>query len=1054
MHDNPIFPRLMMFVMSILLLTACAPSPGGRTEALVSPSSEAAVTQPSRNPSPSAVAADQLASFEEEGLFICQFEDDIAIWQGYTQATETRVGEDGLPPEGYLNVARWHAKYTDRWVKPAAGFVRSDGQVKLGATSGRWSNTTENTRIVATEIPHDWSGYLYLSFWAYSTDANDAAIEIVAYSESDSTPEDDYFKKELVIDWTGWRLFEIPLGEFRAVRSPVGWHKIDYLKLASSGWGHDPKPTTDLYFDAMKLSNQRIAPLIAIDLPEDRMHPNLLLNQTEIQEIKQKVEQYPWAREAYRKLKANADAWATRTEIAVPETGGGFYHAADATAYQITEEHYRHADAARDMGLMFQLTGDRKYVKNAKAILLDYADKYLTYEIHDKAERTGEQAEAGGRATPQGINEATWAISVAWAYDLLYDELTPQEREAIETRVLRPAAEIIMDNNEGRHNHQTWYNAGVGVIGFALGDKELVWYALDKDDSGFRYQMQKSITGEGMWYEGSMHYQFYVLRALFPLMEAAYHSGIDLYQEPAYKKLFDFMLEYADRDMRLPTINDGRVVVLTEPDRAPFYEVAYRRLGDPRYAAVLQAYPRTDLLALLYGVGDLPQSELPAWRSRYFEDSKLVALRSDAGDKNLQAVLNILGYQGGHSHPDQLGLVLHGLGMIFAPDAGSIKYRLPAHVAYFKQSIAHNALVVDGQSQERTPPPTLKVFEGSDSLQVTRAATSDAYPGVDLERTLLLTDDYLVDVFQTRSDVDHIYDWVYHNLGQFTSPDLNFSPADGFAGGSNGYEYLQNVRTAGPWQGGVWQADWEIDPNRHVRATLLGEPDDRYFLADGLIAADKNDEIADYTVPVLLARRETNATRYVAILEPYRSTPQISRIDPVTVLDAGGQPLNLESGVAMTIERQDSRDLLIIDDSGQLKQVGNLRFDAQQLWASSKDGDLRTLYLGMGSEASGPDWSLHLEGLATVADIDDVNVLLEVAGTDQVRLHNSGVRSVGIELDGLLPGALQIWQLNGEGQRAQAVRPTRAGDGFVRFVMAPQTSYEIATGENGGSKNP
>jgi len=38
-----------------------------------------------------------------------------------------------------------------------------------------------------------------------------------------------------------------------------------------------------------------------------------------------------------------------------------------------------------------------------------------------------------------------------------------------------------------------------------------------------------------MWYEGSMHYQFYVLRALFPLMEAAYHSGIDLYQDPGYK---------------------------------------------------------------------------------------------------------------------------------------------------------------------------------------------------------------------------------------------------------------------------------------------------------------------------------------------------------------------------------------------------------------------------------------------------------------------------------------------------------------------------------------
>lgn len=1053
MPNNPTLPRLMLLVMSILLLTACAPSPGGGTEAPVAPTSEA-VAQPSEHTPGQDVASDQLAGYEEEGLFICNFEDDITIWQGYTQATETRVGEDGLPPEGYLHVADWHSKYTDRWVKPAAGFVPSDSQVKLGATSGRWNNTTENTRIVAWKIPHDWSDYLYLSFWAYSADANDAAIEIVAYSESDATPEDDYYKKEIFIDWTGWRLFEIPLREFSAVRSPVGWHKIDYLKFASSGWGHDPKPSTDLYFDGMKLSNQRIAPLIAIDLPEDRMHPNLLLNQAEIEEIQRKVGQYPWAKEAYRLLKNSADSWAARTEIAVPATGGGFYHAADAAAYQITEEHYRHADAARDMGLMFQLTGDAKYVKNAKAILLDYADKYLTYEIHDKEGRTGDQAEAGGRATPQGINEATWAISVAWAYDLLYNELNPTEREAIETRVLRPAAEIIMDNNEGRHNHQTWYNAGVGVIGFVLGDKELVWYALDKDDSGFRYQMQKSITPEGMWYEGSMHYQFYVLRALSPLMEAAYHSGIDLYQEPAYKKLFDFMLEYADADMRLPIINDGRVVVLSEPDRAPFYEVAYRRLGDPRYASVLRAYPRTDLLALLYGVGELPEAETSPWRSRYFEGSHLAVLRSDAGDKNLQAVLNTLGYQGGHSHPDQLGLVLHGLGTVLAPDAGSIKYRVPAHVEYFKQSIAHNVLVVDGQSQERTPPPPLKAFVGGERVQLVRAATSDAYPGVAMERTLLLTDDYLVDVFRAESGAEHTYDWVYHNPGQFTADALDFQPAAEPLGASNGYEYLQNVRSAGPWSGGAWQATWQMDPNRHMRTTLLGAPGDRYFLADGLIAADKNDEIADYTVPVLIARRQANATRFVSLLEPYRSASALSEIEPLALLDPDGQPLALDSGVSLSIRRENVLDLLVLDDAGQNKQVGDLQLNARQVWASFVDGELRALYLGMGSQVSGPGWSLRLEGLATVVDPDDVNVLLELVGPDRVHLHNSGVRSTGAELEGLVAGAVQVWQLNRDGQRVQEVRPTRVDDGFVRFVMAPQASYEIVSRESGANQKP
>lgn len=774
------------------------------------------------------------------------------------------------------------------------------------------------------------------------------------------------------------------------------------------------------------------------------MHPNLLLSQAEIAEIRRKVEQYPWAQEAYRLLKANADAWAARTEIAVPETGGGFYHAADATAYRITEAHYRHADAARDLGLMFQLTGDGRYVRNARAILLDYADKYLTYEIHDKEGRTGDRAEAGGRATPQGINEATWVISLAWAYDLLYNELAPAERAAIETRVLRPAAEIIMDNNEGRHNHQTWYNAGVGVIGFALDDPALIWYALDKPDSGLRFQMQASITPEGMWYEGSMHYQFYVLKALFPLLEAAYHAGIDLYQqEPAYKRLFDFMLDYADADLRLPTFNDGRVAVLSDPDRAPFYEVAYRRLGDPRYATVLRSYPRTDLLALLYGVAEVPQVAPLPWRSRYFQGANLAVLRSDAGQKNLQAVLNTLGYQGGHSHPDQLGLVFHGLGTVLAPDAGSIKYRMPAHVAYFKQSIAHNLLVVDGQSQARTPPPAVQAFAGGHHLQLVRAITTDAYPGVNLVRTLLLTDDYLVDIFQAESAAEHTYDWVYRNRGEFTTDALDFQPTGDAPGTGHGYEYLQHIRAAEPWSGGIWHGTWQLDPNCHVRATLLGAAGDRYFLADSLIAADQDDEIADYTLPVLIARRRTRATRFVALLEPYQSQPQVHGIQPLALYDGDDRPLALEDGVALELQRGKARELLILDDTDRVKRAEALASDARQIWARFEGGQLRALYLGMGSEASGANWRLRLESLAAVPDIQDVALLLELTQDSRAQLQNCSFRPLGVELEGLLSGSLEIWQLDQDSQRHQAVRPSQTAAGFARFEMFPQTVYEV-----------
>ena len=127
-------------------------------------------------------------------------------------------------------------------------------------------------------------------------------------------------------------------------------------------------------------------------------------------------------------------------------------------------------------------------------------------------------------------------------------------------------------------------------------------------------------------------------------------------------------------------------------------------------------------------------------------------MRSGEGENSIQVTLNYMGYQGGHSHPDQLSMVLYGLGMPLAPDAGSIKYRLPEQEGWFKQTIAHNALVVDGTSQERSSAGQLTQFINSNAVQMATVFSDGVYPGVNLERTLLLNDTYLIDMYSASSD--------------------------------------------------------------------------------------------------------------------------------------------------------------------------------------------------------------------------------------------------------------------------------------------------------------
>jgi len=983
--------------------------------------------------------AAQLEEYMAEGVFISHFDsDDIDIWQGYSQDTETSV-HSGDPPEGYINSANWHAKQTEKWVLPTDGFVLDTDELLMGDGAGRWSDTTVSTRIVTTDMPNDWSDYMFLSFWAYSEEANDAGLQIAIYSELDSTSTDDYYKKEIIVDWEGWKLFEIPLHEFAATREPVGWHKIDYVKIASSGWGHEPMESTNLVFDEMKLSNVRIGPKLAVDIPTDLEHPFLMLNKAEIEEIKDKVEKYEWAQLAYATLQAHADNWVNK-RIEVPETGGGFYHADDAVAYAITEAHYDLVDAAQDLGLMYQLTDDPAYMEKAKEILLAYADSYLTYEIHDKAGRTGEQASAGGRATAQGINEARWVIPLAWTYDLIYNDMTEAERTAVAENVLKPSADLLMLNNEGRHNHQTWYNSGVGLIGLVLGEREYVWYALLKDDSSLGYQLDKSITDDGMWYEGSMHYQLYVLRALQPLMEATHHAGFNVYEHPHYKGLFDFMVNYADPNLEMPTINDGRVVDLAESDRIPYFELAYTRLGDPTYAPLLAESPRNSLNALLYGRPELGEGEVPEWETQYFDASDLAVLRSGEGEDSLQAVFNYMGYQGGHSHADQLGLVIYGLGVPLFPDAGSIKYREPEQEGWFKQTLAHNTMVVDGASQERASAAEVTQFVNADGGQIMTVAHSDLYPGVTLTRTVLMNDDYLIDIFNADSADTHQYDLVYHNIGGFSTDDLDFQPADVKPGESGGYEYLRDVETA--VSDDDWLGNWHLTSSWGVNINVLGEPDTTYYSATGPIAARKGDEMDEYPISTLFARRELTGTQFVSIIQPYKDDAELLEITAVTITNESGDPIPQETTRAFQLEREDATDLFILGDKIGTKNTEDIDLNATWAWLSQANGELQWLMMS-GALAAGDGWTISQEDLDINKTPEGMGLYVEVAEPGRLIVSNIHQYVTNITLEGFMDSAATIVEYNYDGEEIREMPLKKNEGGVIQFLAHPGVMYEV-----------
>lgn len=560
--------------------------------------------------------------------------------------------------------------------------------------------------------------------------------------------------------------------------------------------------------------------------------PHLFLNEADFERIRSRTQSDSWAASSIDTIKTFAAGWPKShtdkyalTSYAIPDKGGqwGQHYVCprhgvsltfsapsthrcpiDAETFRgwpyddviVSRRHADLADAARELALAFRFTGERRYGEQAAWILTQYAEVYPNYALHDK---DGRSTRSGARARAQTLDEAIWLIPLAWAYDLLSgtDVMTEEQRAKVERDLLRACVETVRRNDAGVSNWQSWHNAGVGAVAFALNDAELIERVVN-GKSGFRFQMQRSVEGEGFWYEGAWGYHYYALDALMQTAEMAARNGIDLWQEPQMRGLFLTPLKLSFPDGTLPNFNDSASVSLYSYDR--LYEVALARLGDPLLASVLGRRTR-HRNALFWGTPSLPPAESVSPESAVFPDSGYAVVRSASSDHTVMMKFGPHG--GGHGHYDKLGLISYGLGGLLGIDPGTQSYAAPTHNTWDKQTVAHNTVTVDERTQAEATGKLIW-FDKGEGYAAARAEAGPAYKTAALTRTLVSTGDYLLDLFDAVSldGAAHKFDWTYHNAGRLEM-DLPTEPY-GALPQSAGYQHLTGNRA------GDGSADWAV----------------------------------------------------------------------------------------------------------------------------------------------------------------------------------------------------------------------------------------------------
>ncbi|MBN2498778.1 MAG: heparinase II/III family protein [Deltaproteobacteria bacterium] len=455
---------------------------------------------------------------------------------------------------------------------------------------------------------------------------------------------------------------------------------------------------------------------------------------------------------------------------------------------------WRHSDAARaaqDLGLAYRLTGEIAYADEAAAILLAYADAYLGYPLHDVQ---GGQGSSGARASAQTLDESSWLIPLAWAYDLIADSpaLGDADRAHIEHDLLRAAVAVIRRNDAGESNWQSWHNAAVAAVGFGLEDARLAAEAL-YGQSGFLFQMAHSVSADGFWYEGSWGYHFFALSPLVQTALMAEMAGLDLFAEPGLHDMFASAVRFSMPDLSLPPFNDsGRQNLSAERD---LYEVAYARYLEDELVVPLVDEAR-GREALFWGLEQLPGISARALGSLIFADAGYAVLRAGGSERAHYLALDYGPHGGWHGHFDKLGFVSFARGEVMGLDPGTQSYAAPTHETWDKQTVAHNTVVIDEHSQAEATGVLIRSVLLPD-VGFARADAGPVYPdSARLVRTLALLPDYALDVFQVDSTdgASHQIDLVYHNAGG-ASADLALEDYSAF-GDENGYQHLQACRAA------------------------------------------------------------------------------------------------------------------------------------------------------------------------------------------------------------------------------------------------------------------
>ena len=649
-------------------------------------------------------------------------------------------------------------------------------------------------------------------------------------------------------------------------------------------------------------------------------HPSLILTKGGVEKIRAELGNVPLFDASLQQLKEEVDAEiALGIDTPIPKDySGGYTHV----------RHKRNMIVMQQAGVLYQILEDEKYAKYVKNMLMQYEEMYKSLPLHPKT-----RSYARGKLFWQCLNDSNWLVYVSQAYDCVYNYLSAAERKKLEKNLFRPFANHISVDSpqfyQRVHNHSTWGNAAVGMIGLVMNDKVLIDRALygipglemdktAKDDdggfinkegkAGFLANIEEPFSPDGYYNEGP-YYQRYAMYPFLIFAEGLHNVKPELnifeYKDGVLLKSINALLNLSDADGDFFPLNDGQKGMSYYNDAlVTAVDISYYFGNqDPGLLSIAEKQNKVLLddsgLAVALGVknGKAKQFDKKSINLSDGPDGKqggVGILRSD----DLELVFKYAAQGSSHGHYDKLSYSFYENGDEILQDYGLARFvnieqkgggnYLKENKTWAKQTIAHNTLVQNKKSHYQGKydigskyHPSLYVFDSShENIQIVSAKETNAYPGTEMHRTMAIIKEegfekpILLDILKVKSDSVNQYDLPFYFMGQVMTTNFEYEVPKTLEplGMDNGYQHL--------WAEGIGSStddntklSWLEKGRFYTLTSVTSKEDELRFIRIGANDPEFN---LRREAGFIIRRKDAQNTIFVSVIESHGSYSPVS----------------------------------------------------------------------------------------------------------------------------------------------------------------------------------